>query len=143
MVIDHIGIVVRSIKEGVERWGELFGYEQRTSVVVNTRQSVRVVFLEKQGSQTVKLIEPLGPASPVWLFSRRGGGLHHVCFRCDRLETGIAHLKQHGARLLVEPAPGEAFNNHEIAFLLVEPALNVELIDTVEKVWSTAPVRDE
>ena len=34
---------------------------------------------------------------------------------------------------LVQPQPGEAFNNHNIAFLLARYGLNIELIDTDEK----------
>jgi methylmalonyl-CoA/ethylmalonyl-CoA epimerase len=47
MVIDHIGIVVKSLDTAIARWRELFGYEPVTEPVVNTRNKVRVVFLEK------------------------------------------------------------------------------------------------
>ena len=51
-------------------------------------------------------------------------------------------LKHAGARLVVPPQPGEAFNNKEIAFLLVEPALNIELIATTDKAgWITQAKR--
>jgi methylmalonyl-CoA/ethylmalonyl-CoA epimerase len=134
MVVDHIGIVVRSLAEGIRQWEELFGYCRSSDIVVNARQQVRVVFLSKEGSVTVKLVEPSAPASPVSLFQRRGGGLHHVCFRCEDLDGGVLALKQKGARLVVAPEPGEAFRDHRIAFLWAENNLNVELIDTTEKV---------
>lgn len=133
MIIDHIGIVVRSLEEGMEQWKGLFGYRKNSDIVVNTRQKVRVVFLSKAGSLPVKLVEPSEPASPVFQFARRGGGLHHLCFKCDDLKTQIPVLKQKGANFIVPPEPGEAFKNHEIAFFLVNNSLNVELIDTDEK----------
>jgi methylmalonyl-CoA/ethylmalonyl-CoA epimerase len=133
MVIDHIGVVVRSLEEGIQRWEELFSYKRNSEIVVNTRQKVRVVFLSKKGSLTVKLIEPSDPASPVSMFARRGGGLHHLCFRCDDLKVQITLLKDKGARFTVPPEPGEAFRNHEIAFFVAPTNLNVELIDTTEK----------
>jgi len=133
MVIDHIGIVVRSLEHGIGQWGELFGYEKASDIVVNTRQHVRVVFLSKEDSVTVKLIEPSGPASPVSVFARKGGGLHHICFRCNDLNVQIPLLRAQGARLVVPPEPGEAFKNNEIAFLMVENGLNIELIDTTDK----------
>ena len=58
MVIDHIGIVVPRLEEGLDRWTRIFGYTQLTEPVVNARQGVRVVFLSKQGSAMVKLVEP-------------------------------------------------------------------------------------
>ena len=139
MVIDHIGIVVRSLVQGVQQWEEMFGYSQCSEVVLNTRQKVKVVFLSKEGSLLVKLIEPSEPESPISAFARKGGGLHHLCFRCSDLPVEIPVLTQKGAMLIVPPQPGEAFMNHDIAFLLAGNNLNVELIDTMEKQGWSAP----
>ncbi len=133
MVIDHIGIVVRSLEQAVQRWEDLFGYARSSDIVTNSRQKVRVVFLSKKGSMTIKLLEPSEPASSVALFARRGGGLHHLCFRCGDLSIEIPILKEKGARFTVLPEPGEAFRNHDIAFFSIENNLNIELIDTGEK----------
>jgi methylmalonyl-CoA/ethylmalonyl-CoA epimerase len=133
MVIDHIGIVVRSLEDGIRQWEALFGYRKNSAVVVNTRQKVRVVFLSKKGSTTVKLIEASEPASPVAALARKGGGLHHVCFRCQDLQAEIPALKAKGAVFIVAPQPGEAFKNSPIAFFMAKDNLNVELIDTTEK----------
>jgi methylmalonyl-CoA/ethylmalonyl-CoA epimerase len=134
MVIDHIGIVVGSLEDGIAQWEELFGYKQSSPAVVNRRQKVRVVFLSKENSLMVKLIEPSEPDSPVFQFARKGGGLHHLCFRCDDLKLEIPLLKQKGARFIAPPCPGEAFCNRDISFFLTRNNLNVELIDTTEKV---------
>lgn len=133
LVIDHLGIVVASLDKAILQWENLFGYTRSSDVVVNTRQKVRVVFLSKDDSLTIKLLEPSEPASSVALFARRGGGLHHVCFRCGSLSAEVPLLQEKGARLTVPPEPGEAFLNHEIAFFLIENNLNIELIDTTEK----------
>ena len=133
MVIDHIGIVVRSLEDGIREWQELFGYRKSSNAVVNTRQKVKVVFLSKDNSLTVKLIEPTEPGSPVFALARKGGGLHHLCFRCASMKSQIPKLEQKGARCLVSPEPGEAFKNNNIAFFLTMNNLNVELIDTEEK----------
>jgi methylmalonyl-CoA/ethylmalonyl-CoA epimerase len=133
MVIDHIGIVVPSLEPAVDQWELLFGYKKNSDIVRNTRQKVRVVFLTKQNSLTIKLIEPTAEDSPVSQAARKGGGLHHLCFKCDALPTEIPRLQQQGVRLIVPPQPGEAFKDHPIAFLLAGNNLNVELIDTSEK----------
>lgn len=132
MVVDHLGIVVRSLEEGIEHWERMFGYQRSSTIVTNTRQKVKVVFLSKADSITIKLIEPSEPDSPISAFARKGGGLHHLCFRCDDLKSGVPALQEQGARLIVPPQPGEAFKNNDIAFLLAGN-LNVELIDTLEK----------
>lgn len=131
MIIDHIGIAVPSLENAMQVWETVFGYRKRSDIVLNTRQKVRVVFLAKEGSVPVKLIEPAGVDSPVFRAAQKGG-LHHLCFRCAALTAQIPLMEKHGARLVVPPQPGEAFNNHPIAFVMVG-SLNIELIDTPEK----------
>lgn len=135
MVIDHLGLVVRSIEKGIEHWEKVFGYKQMTEVVLNTRQKVKVVFLEKENSLTVKLIEPSDQTSTIYAFAQKsgGGGLHHLCFKCDELDEEIANLKDKGLRLITSPQPGEAFDNEKIAFIYAQQGLNIELIDTDKK----------
>jgi methylmalonyl-CoA/ethylmalonyl-CoA epimerase len=142
MVIDHIGIVVGSLEDGIQQWEELFGYRVASEIVLNAHQEVHVVFLVKAGSVTVKLVQPFGAGSPVAAFARKGGGLHHICFRCDDLAVEVPLLRSKGARLIVPPRPGEAFKNNEIAFLLAKNNLNIELIDTTEKTGWQEPTPD-
>ena len=130
MVIDHIGMVVRSIEKAIEHWEEVFEYQQMTEVVVNTRQNVKVVFLCKENSLTVKLIEPVDETSAVYKFAMKGGGLHHLCFKCNDMNKEIQRLNEMGLRTLTQPQPGEAFGNENIAFLYAKHGLNIELIDT-------------
>jgi methylmalonyl-CoA/ethylmalonyl-CoA epimerase len=132
MMLDHIGVVVPRLRPAIHQWETLFGYHQSSEIVLNTRQKVRVVFLSKESSLTVKLIEPSAPDSPVFQAARKGGGLHHLCFQCPSVAAQIPLLQKEGAILIVPPQPGEAFNNHPIAFMLAGN-LNFELIDTPEK----------
>ena len=137
MVIDHIGIVVKKIEEGVEQWRSLFGYVPQNEKITNTRQKVNVIFLYKKDSLLVKLIEPIDSQSPVYKFAQRGGGLHHICFKCDNIDAELNRLKTKGLHVLSESQPGEAFNNNNIAFVYAKQGLNIELIDTDEKTGFT------
>ncbi|MBN1764004.1 MAG: VOC family protein [Sedimentisphaerales bacterium] len=133
MIIDHIGIVVRSVEKGIEHWEKAFGYRQITNIIENSRQKVKVVFLEKKGSLTVKLIEPVDDTSPIYIFAKKGGGLHHLCFKCNEIESELKRLQSLGMRKLHGPEPGEAFNDNNIAFVYAKQGLNIELIDTDTK----------
>ena len=133
MVIDHICFAVKDIEEGISYWENVFGYRQMTGIVVNSLQRVKVVFLNKEGSLTIKLIEPLDDNKTLVNFVTRGGGFHHLCFKCENIENGLKDLKGKGLITLVPPQPGEAFNNHDIAFLWAKYGINIELIDTDEK----------
>lgn len=133
MVIDHICFAVKDLQEGINYWENVFGYRQMTDIITNTLQKVKVTFLEKKDSILVKLIEPLETNQSLVNFVNRGGGFHHICFRCSDINEQITELTSKGLIKLVAPQPGEAFNNHNIAFLLAKYGLNIELIDTEEK----------
>ena len=130
MVVDHVGIAVRSIERSIEHWQTVFGYEQVTEIVTNTRQRVRVVFLARRGSLQVKLIEPTDATSPIHALAQRGGGLHHLCFRCESVDAEIVRLEALGLRVIAPAQPGEAFEDEKIAFVYAGDGLSVELIDT-------------
>ena len=130
MVIDHLGIAVKSMELGIKHWLQTFSYTQATEIVVHTRQKVKVVFLEKNNSLPIKLIQPIDKSSPLYPFAQKGGGLHHICFKCANIDTEMERLKDEGLRVLVQPQPGEAFEDERIAFLFAKQGINIELIDT-------------
>ena len=131
MHIDHVCVAVRSLSASEKRLCEVLGYRPRTEVVTNTRQKVNVRFLQREGSLDIKLIEPYGDDSPLWGFLRsKGEGLHHLCFRTADLNAQLAELAGRGLRILSAPEPGEAFDDHPIAFGYAGCGLNLELIDT-------------
>jgi len=133
MVIDHISFAVKNLEEGISYWNRVFGYRQLTNMVVNSLQKVKVVFLGKENSIAVKLIEPVEGNLSLQNFVNRGGGFHHICSKCSDINEKLNELSDKGLLVLVPPQPGEAFNNHEIAFLLARYGLNIELIDTEER----------
>ena len=133
MKLDHICFAVKNINEGILYWEDIFGYRQMTDVISNTLQKVKVVFLSKEDSLLIKLIEPHLDNLSLINFVNKGGGFHHLCFRVEDMEAQLKHLKGKGLLTLVPPQTGEAFNNHDIAFLLARYGLNIELIDTDEK----------
>lgn len=104
-----------------------------TRIIENSRQLVKVTFLSKENSISVKLIEPLENNTSLQNFVNKGGGFHHICFKCVNIEEKMDELAGKGLLTLVPPQPGEAFNDHNIAFLLSRSGLNIELIDTDEK----------
>ena len=130
MIIDHIGIAVKEMCSGINQWVNIFGYHQQTNVTTNKKQKVNIVFLEKEGSLDIKLIEPIDESSPIYQFAKRGGGIHHICLKCDDIEEKIDELQKLGCRLITSLQPGEAFDNEKFAFLYAGNGLNIELIYT-------------
>jgi methylmalonyl-CoA/ethylmalonyl-CoA epimerase len=133
MKIDHICFAVKNINEAILYWYNTFGYKQMTKIVVNTLQKVKVTFLSKDDSITIKIIEPVEGNQSLLNFVNRGGGFHHLCFKCSDIDETVDELSKKGLLMLVPPQPGEAFNNNRISFLLAKYGLNIEIIDTDEK----------
>jgi methylmalonyl-CoA/ethylmalonyl-CoA epimerase len=133
MKIDHICFAVNDLGIAVDYWKDIFGYLQMTEQVINTRQKVKVVFLTKKDSLTVKLIEPLEENESLKNFVKIGGGFHHLCFKCENLPDKISELQNKGVRMLVPPQPGEAFENNDIAFFWAKNRIHFELIETEKK----------
>src|SRR5664280_1283085 len=133
MNIDHICFAVKNLQEGIAYWDRVLGYKQMTEIVINSRQKVKVTFLKKENSITIKLIEPVEGNQSLTNFVNKGGGFQHLCFKCDDVNESLKDLKEKGLLTLVPPQKGEAFNNHDIAFLLAKYGINIELIDTDEK----------
>jgi methylmalonyl-CoA/ethylmalonyl-CoA epimerase len=130
MNLDHVAIAVRSLEEAAPRLCETLGYRVRTEPVNNSRHQVNVQFLCKEGSLDIKLIEPAGDDSPLWEFVKQGGGLHHLCFKVDDVREGCRDMVAKKVRVISRPAPGEAFDDHLIAFCYLGLGVNMELIDT-------------
>jgi methylmalonyl-CoA/ethylmalonyl-CoA epimerase len=133
MVVDHICFAVRNLNDGIAYWENIFGYRQLTEIIENSRQKVKVVFLAKHYSVTIKLIEPFVNNQALLSFVKKGGGFHHLCFKCNNIDQEMKTLTEKGLLTLVPPQSGEAFNNHKIAFMLARYGINIEIIDTDEK----------
>lgn len=133
MIIDHICFAVKNLQEGIDYWETVFEYRQMTEIITNSLQKVKVTFMKKENSVLIKLIEPLETNQSLVNFVKRGGGFHHLCFRCSDIDKEMKRLTSKGLIRLVSPQPGEAFNNNNIAFMLAKYGINVELIDTDEK----------
>ena len=85
MILEHIGIAVKSIEERLKTWKEVLGLELKHITEVPD-QKVKVAVLDVGGVH-IELLEPLGEGSAIRKFlEKRGEGLHHICIQVDDLE---------------------------------------------------------
>lgn len=130
MILDHVAIAVRRVEEAADRLCATLQYTRKTEMVTNTRQHVNVLFLHKAGSLDLKLIEPSDEESPLWPFVRKGGGIHHLCFKVPDVDAACETMREKRVRVLTPPEPGEAFDEHSIAFCYLGFGVAAEFIDT-------------
>ena len=113
--IDHIGLAVKSLEEGVAFCEKVLGLpcEGREEVPA---QKVRVAFF-RVGEARLELLEPLSPDSPVAKFLEKNGeGLHHLAFRTNDLAAQMAQAVAAGGRL-INDQPLEGAHGKLVAFL--------------------------
>lgn len=107
--IDHLGIAVRSLEEGLRFYQQLLGMTVTGKETIAEEQVNIAMLPAGPGSNAprIELLEPIGDASPVARsIEKRGPGLHHIALRVDDLPSTIERLKREGARILNEPRAG-------------------------------------
>ncbi len=126
--IDHLGIAVASIDEALGVYRALGLEEVKREEVPG--QKVIAAFLPV-GDSRVELLEPTSAESPIAKFlSKRGSGIHHVCFAVDDLDAALGDLAARGFRLIHREGVAGA-DGRRIAFLHPE-AGNGVLIELSE-----------
>ena len=126
--IDHLGIAVRSLEEGLRFYGPLAGIENCHRETV-AAEHVHVAMVPA-GAARIELLEATDPESTIARFiEKRGPGLHHVAVRVDDLESTLARLRKQGVRLLNEPRAGAG--GHRYVFVHPESTGGV-LLELIE-----------
>lgn len=99
--IDHIGIVVRDIREALEAYEGALGLAVREIREVPD-QKVQVAFLPV-GESTLELVQPLTDDTGIARFlEKRGEGIHHICLEVEDIEAALARLRELGVPLIDE-----------------------------------------
>lgn len=113
--IDHIAIAVESLDEALRFYRDALGLDCFTIETVE-EQGVRVAKLDA-GNTHIELLEPLGPDTPVGKFlTKRGQGLHHICFGVDDIACELNQLKDSNTRM-IDNEPKIGAGGAQIAFI--------------------------
>ena len=108
----HIGIIVKDLNAAIERYITFSGSKKQGYYYEFVRsQKVNICMVPLAGGMFIEFIEPIGKNSPVYNFSRNGGGLHHLCYEIDHVEEAIERLKG-SMKMIVKPVIG--FQNRNI-----------------------------
>lgn len=130
MKLHHIGKVVRDLKEAQKYYLDIFGLKPVDKPVIDPVQKVKVVKLSSgHGLEvTIELIQPINKDSPVYQFSQRGGGLHHLCFEVEDINKAVGELQAKGAIVLGKIVPGRAHQNKSTVWLYTSSRELIELV---------------
>ncbi len=117
--IDHIGIAVSNLEQGLAMYRDLLGLELERIEDV-PQENVRVAFLKLDpsgGRGHLELLAPLGEGGNIAAYiAKRGPGLHHLAVAVGDIEAAMASCRRAGIRLLDE-TPRQGAGGKRIVFL--------------------------
>ncbi len=104
--LDHIAIAVPDLERAIKRFMEDFGLSFEGTEDVAAASTSTAFF--PVPPTNIELVHPLNGGGPIAAYlEKRGGGLHHLCFRSDNIEEDVTRLKGLGYQFLAEaPTPG-------------------------------------
>lgn len=121
--IDHIGIAVADLEQGLALFRDVFGLEYLGTELVESEQ-VRVAIL-KIGEIRIELLQATSEESPIARFLAKGGrGVHHIAYVVDDLGKAIEAYESQGVKPIdnkKKPGAGAA----RVAFLHPKSTLGV------------------
>lgn len=104
--LDHIAIAVPDLERAIKRFMEDFGlpFEGTEDVIPATTTTAFFPLPET----SIELVYPLNGEGPIaGYLEKRGGGIHHLCFRSDNIDDDVVRLREKGYKFLSdEPSPG-------------------------------------
>lgn len=107
--IDHIGVAVHTLADGVARWTSLGLRETHSEA--NHEQGVAEAMLAVPTTDLyLQVLAPLSPESSVGRFlASHGQGMHQVAVRVSDIQEAGRRIVAHGMRLIYpNPAAGTA-----------------------------------
>lgn len=111
--IAHIGIAVESLEAILPLYRDLLGMPE---VPLDHADGARIAGLAA-GESLVELLQPEESDSPIGKFlSKRGPGIHHICFAVDDLDGTLERCRAAGLHL-IDQRPRIGAEGKRIAFL--------------------------
>lgn len=133
--LHHLGFVVASLPAAAEGFAASLSAHWDGQIIHDPIQRVRVAFFSPADNRNpvFELVEPASEESPVSNFLKKGGGLHHVCYEMDELDSGLLDARRSGLVIVAAPAPAVAFGGRRIAWVCSKTRLLVELLERHKK----------
>lgn len=111
--IAHLGVAVSSLDATLPFYRDVLGL---STTPLDDSDGARIAGLVA-GESLVELLEAQTSDSPIARFiTRRGPGLHHVCFAVDDLDGTLQRCREHGVKLIDE-VPRQGAEGKRIAFI--------------------------
>ena len=115
--LNHIAIATPKLDEAVKTYKNMLG-AKISSPIDQIDHGVKVVFIELPNTK-IELLEPLGAKSPIenFLEKNKKGGIHHICFEVEDINSAILSLEKDGATVLGDGKAKIGAHGNPVIFL--------------------------
>ncbi len=115
--LNHIAIATPKLDEAVNTYKNMLGVKL-SSPIDQIDHGVKVVFIELPNTK-IELLEPLGEKSPIETFLEKNkkGGIHHICFEVEDINSAILSLEKDGATVLGDGEAKIGAHGNPVIFL--------------------------
>ena len=115
--LNHIAIATTKLDEAVKTYKNMLGVKI-SSPIDQIDHGVKVVFIELPNTK-IELLEPLGEKSPIenFLEKNKKGGIHHICFEVEDINSAILSLEKDGATVLGDGEAKIGAHGNPVIFL--------------------------
>ena len=98
--LNHIAIATPNLDKAIRTYKDILGVKI-SAPLDQIEHGVKVVFIEIPNTK-IELLEPLGEKSPIenFLEKNKKGGIHHICFEVEDINSAILSLEKDGATVL-------------------------------------------
>lgn len=113
--LNHVAIAVPDLDAAVAQYRGALGADVGEPQDL-PEHGVTVVFITLPNTK-IELLYPLGADSPIkgFIDKNPAGGIHHICYEVDDINTAADKLKSTGARILGDIKTGA--HGHPVLFL--------------------------
>ena len=125
----HLGVACSDLDDDEAIFAAL-GYHLECPECVDEIQGVRARFLVGNGPR-IELVSNLEGRTVLSEWLKKGTKFFHVAYEVDDLDETSAALQQLGAKQVVAPVPGAAFEMRRLCFHVLP---NMMLVETISKV---------
>lgn len=128
--IEHIGIAVNDLDTSAPFWSHILNISHKGKEIVQDQGVLTDIYDTTQGK--VELLQSLGDDTPIGKFlSKRGPGVHHVCFEVDDINQAINELNELNIHILSDH-PTMGAEGYKVVFIHPESTGGV-LVELAEK----------
>lgn len=131
MRFHHVGILVANIEQHFkDHFATELGMKSLDGPVLDPNQKAFTAMIRTGSGAGIELISPNGTDSPIASALESGGGMHHICYEVDDIESTLEKMRSAGMLPVSPPTSAALFNGLRVAFMYSKLGGLVELVES-------------